>query len=220
MRHFIFLIFLFSTFSFSAFGQTCCPYIDEIKIIPSFPTEGEDIYLVTQVTLPEDGMLISADVNAADSIVITQCYAWCCLFSTPTIYDTIFLGTLNEGTYPINLFMNKSDSQTICENEVLEFDTLIWLNVDKINGLATSAEKSLFLIPNPSKDMNFIHFNDANNVNIYLKDMSGSVLLSQHIEKTINGQLVPFNLSDIPTGIYFYIVQTESYNEVLRFMKL
>ncbi len=73
--------------------------------------------------------------------------------------------------------------------------------------------------PNPASDFTTIQFkiNNTNLVDITLKDSQGRTLKTLlHEERTEGSHLIKVNVSDLPTGIYFYQLKTGFFKETRK----
>jgi len=79
-----------------------------------------------------------------------------------------------------------------------------------------SKVEKLKAFPNPVKDILNLSFNasELNNANINILDVTGKKVKSLKVNPSMQGeQVLNINLSDLPSGIYFYQI-TSSYNQI------
>lgn len=57
-------------------AQSCCPYIDQIQILPSNPTDTSNVKIAVQIATSSMGNFISSNVSfpAQGSVDISLCY--------------------------------------------------------------------------------------------------------------------------------------------------
>src|SRR5688572_24755725 len=84
-------------------GQ-CCPYISELKVIPSNPTTNDEIKIALIVTTTSLGFKLGIGYNILNqnTIEINGCY-FAGPLTQPQVYmDTIVVGQLGSGDYILN----------------------------------------------------------------------------------------------------------------------
>ena len=75
----------------------------------------------------------------------------------------------------------------------------------------------LSIKPNPASDYAVIHFENTileNNIELFLFDALGKIILQKNIQTTDNEYLI--NINNIQSGIYFYQIQSEKYKSTPR----
>lgn len=82
-----------------------------------------------------------------------------------------------------------------------------------------SADKKVWLYPNPSSNAHHLVLKEANGVELLLYDTKGREIERHILGNVADGQTITFDLSGLPSGLYLYKVSTDSYNELLRFIK-
>lgn len=76
----------------------------------------------------------------------------------------------------------------------------------------------LSLYPNPASDQVAVSvkLNQADNVNISILDLSGRLVKSSNVSMNKGMNICPFNVKDVPNGIYFIQLNSEQINKVER----
>jgi len=94
------LILILLSLSFTATSQ-CCPYINNVEIIPGSPTTADSVKIVTTVTTLNQGMFLNSSWSfngiTGTNIAIEACYYNGFLTATQTYYDTLEIGVLGGG---------------------------------------------------------------------------------------------------------------------------
>jgi hypothetical protein len=204
MRRLIFTLLTFLGVINSGFGQ-CCPYVDPIEIIPASPGESDSIYVVTNVTTPNQGEYLGYTIiDGGSDIRIEACYYNGMLTALQSYTDTINLGVKNAGTYDIHFVAYLSGSNTMCtysdSNEV-SASTTVYL------ALAEEPLPKITIYPNP-----------VNDSNIYLSGKPGKYLVTYRLynlagETELKGTLSHTNSIDVSglKGIYFLEILYEGH---------
>jgi hypothetical protein len=196
MRRLIFTLLACVGFMNSGFGQ-CCPYVDPLEIIPASPNEGDSIYVVTNVTTPNQGEYLGYTIldNGSD-IRIEACYYNGMLTALESYTDTINLGVKTAGDYDILFVAYLSGSEVMCtysdSNEV-SASTTVYLTLEE------EPLPRLTIYPNP-----------VNDGNIYLSGKPGKYQVTYRLynlagETELKGTLSHTNAIDVSglKGIYF-----------------
>ena len=196
MRKLIFTLGAFLIVHIAGFSQ-CCPYVDPLEIIPASPNEGDSIYVVTNVTTPNQGEYLGYTIidNGSD-IRIEACYYNGMLTAIESYTDTINLGVKAAGVYDIQFVAYLSTSTTMCtysdSNEV-STTTTVYLTLKEESG------PRLSFYPNP-----------VENGTIYIAGKTGKTSVKYRIyniagKTELEGTLVNTNSIDVSAlqGIFF-----------------
>jgi hypothetical protein len=84
-------------------AQSCCPYIDQIQLLPASPTDTHQVRLAVGVTASSLGYFVSSNASfpTAGTIEADFCYFAGMLPSLQSYQDTLSLGVLPAGTYQL-----------------------------------------------------------------------------------------------------------------------
>lgn len=182
-----FLILSLISLSFNAVSQ-CCPYIDNIEVIPASPTTSDDIKIVTTVTTPTIGKFLSSSYSInGNTITIEACYFSGGLNALDTHYDTLNIGTLNADAYTIDFTAHLSLDTTNCtytdsSNSGLGF--MVSENQASINTISQQIGK---LFPNPSNGSFAIELPDGvQATHVRIRSISGEVIEQMDFSEQIN----------------------------------
>lgn len=115
IRTVIILVFVgFFTSVQLTFGQ-CCPYVQDIEIIPESPSVQDSIHVVTWATTPNQGEHLGYEVLDSGSVVhISGCYYSGVLTAPHNFIDTINIGLKAAGTYEIVYTAYQSHNDSTC----------------------------------------------------------------------------------------------------------
>jgi uncharacterized protein YqkB len=107
------MILSFLSVCYTAESQ-CCPYINNIEVIPAAPATIDHVKIVTTVTTPNQGAFLNSTHSiSGNTINIEACYYNGLLTATQTFYDTLDVGLLNSGIFTVNLTAYES-TDTVC----------------------------------------------------------------------------------------------------------
>jgi hypothetical protein len=96
--------------------EQCCPYVDPVEIIPANPTQTDSIYVVTNVTTPNQGAYLGYTIiESGNDILIEACYYNGLLTALQSYTDTINLGVKAAGTYDILFVAYQSGNDVTCD---------------------------------------------------------------------------------------------------------
>jgi len=100
----------------NAFSQSCCPYIDQLELLPANPTDTSQLFLATKITASSLGNFVSSGLSfpSADSIEVQFCYFAGMLPALQTYYDTIEIGILPAGVYHVNVKTYQTSDSLNC----------------------------------------------------------------------------------------------------------
>lgn len=177
-------------------GAQCCPYVNNIEIIPAVPTSLDDVKIVTTVTTPNQGMFLSSNhtING-NTINIEACYFSGMLTATQTYYDTLDIGVLSPGIIDINFVAYQSTDTATCNY----MDTMSMQEsftvLDNTNSLSDVESEVGRIYPNPNHGTFSIELpNHLTATHVQITDLSGKIL-----------QRMPFSdqiEANVQSGIY------------------
>ena len=188
------LILSLLPFTFMAKSQ-CCPYINNVEVIPSSPTTADFVKIVTTVTTPNQGMLIySSFTLSGDTINVEACYYSGFLTATQTYIDTLNIGTLGAGNYTLD-FTAYQASDTIC-NYTDTISMVSSFSVSEQGGLPEVSMEVGEIYPNPSSGLFTIELPDELPVEqLVIRSISGKVVHRCTFKTEMN--------LDLNSGTYF-----------------
>jgi hypothetical protein len=141
---------------------------------------------------------------------------------SPALQNGEYLFVIPKNEIPANaktLYLRVKDSAAgdwsltrfkVVNNNAISTDTIV---------SAASVEKTSFsIMPNPAHDyLNVLlkGFNEKNNVNILIKDISGKVILTKRSRVFSNEKI---NVSALAKGTYFITVITDNYTSTQKFI--
>ena len=117
MRVITVLSILLSSISFGIQAQTpCCPYINDVTVIPANPPGGDSVYIQLDVTTPSIGTVVSINhsVNGF-AIDVEGCYSGGMIPTLDNHVNTINLGILPNGNYQLHFNARYSASAQTCD---------------------------------------------------------------------------------------------------------
>jgi hypothetical protein len=84
-------------------AQSCCPYLDQIQLLPANPTDTHHVRLAVGITASSMGYFVSSNASfpTAGNIEADFCYFAGMLPSLQSYNDTVSLGILPAGTYQL-----------------------------------------------------------------------------------------------------------------------
>jgi hypothetical protein len=94
-----------------------------------------------------------------------------------------------EVILPVDCSLLKGASQTCSRSNIIS-------NIDVITGLTDNFTSKSFVFPNPAKDELYIKNVFYSNTDIFIYDINGNLVLSQHVES------YPINISQLAKGLY------------------
>lgn len=130
--------------------------------------------------------------------------------------NTFFVqgSVMGIGTYNINVTVGNV-------NNCFTSDSIVVI-IDPCTGINETWSNAVNIYPNPTQDVIFIEFNQAetDNYELSLVDIHGRLILSEKVINTNGTSLKALNIKDISKGIYFLKLQTEhnvsSYKIILQ----
>ncbi len=170
------LILSFLSICYIAESQ-CCPYINNIEIIPAAPTTIDNVKIVTTVTTPNQGaFLYSMHSINGNTIDIEACYFSGLLTATQTFYDTLDIGLLGAGNYTVDLTAYQS-LDTICDYEDTTTSMMNFTVIEHIVGTPSVKFNLGKLYPNPTSGSFNLRLPDGIiATDFYVHSISGEVV--------------------------------------------
>ena len=171
---YLLILSLFS-FSFTANSQ-CCPYINNIEIIPANPTTTDNVKIVTTVTTPNQGMFIHSSHSLnGNTINVEACYYSGLLTATQTFYDTLNIGVLSAGSYTVD-FVAYQASDTICNYTDSMTTNSNFIVTEETNTITPISNNIGCIYPNPSNGTFKIDLPEKSNPShILIHSISGKI---------------------------------------------
>lgn len=102
-----------------------------------------------------------------------------------------------------------------------EFAYSLHLHDPNASGITTEQNKekgSLIIYPNPASEGHSIQLDPAKDISIQLFDIQGRLLHSLSVGSITEKQAVSMDISSLNPGLYIYQVNSDSYNEPVRFI--
>lgn len=129
----------------------CCPYINNIEIIPAVPTSLDDVKIVTTVTTPNQGMFLSSNYTInGNTINIEACYYNGFLTALQTYYDTLDIGTLSPGLINVNFVAYQSTDTISCNYTDTMSTNENFTVLENTNSLSEINKEVGRIYPNPN----------------------------------------------------------------------
>ena len=183
----IILILLIGLLNIGPIYSQCCPYISDISITPVNPSPSDSIYLITNVTTPNDGSYFGYEIvnGLNNEITVTACY-WKGNFTVLTDFtDTINLGVKNIGNYSLIFNALSSTSYTSCvPDDTTSMD--LTFEVGGINSIENvSGELNVRCFPNPILDNNMRIYSSIRIKKVVIMDTYGKVIFNNDKLNTI-----------------------------------
>lgn len=96
-------------------GQTCCPYINGLQVVPPNPTDTDQVEVILDVSTPNQGRVVSiqSQVNP-QQVDIDACYNSGMIPTIDQHIDTITLGPLPAGQYSYDFTAKMSSDPNTC----------------------------------------------------------------------------------------------------------
>lgn len=117
-------------------AQTCCPYLDQIHLIPGNPTDTDQVKLAVVVTASSMGYFVSSNVSfpSQGNIEASFCYFAGMLPSLQTYDDTLNLGVLPAGNYQLVLRAFQTSDPNDCNAGMMN-DSILNFSVSTVTAL-------------------------------------------------------------------------------------
>jgi hypothetical protein len=183
----------------ASYAQNCCPYIDQIQILPPNPADTSNIKIAVQVTASSMGNFISSNVSipAQGSVEISLCYFAGMLPTLQTYNDTLSLGVLSAGVYSLQIRAYQTPVQNDCNAGSVN-DSIISFSVSTVTSAPT------------------LKINKDHGIKVFATDLNPYLFLNNLIGKiriiNISGQIIFEGKAPIPDSNVsgFHTVEIEN----------
>lgn len=174
-------------------GAQCCPYINNIEIIPAVPTNLDDVKIVTTVTTPNQGMFLSSNYTInGNTINIEACYYSGLLTATQTYYDTLSIGTLSPGLIDVNFIAYQSSDTALCNYTDTMSTNENFTVLENTNSLSEINREVGRIYPNPNNGRFSIELtSDLQPSHIRITNISGKEVYADTYSNSIHLPLSP-----------------------------
>lgn len=177
----------------------CCPYINEVTILPENPGAGEVVKIATFISTPNQGHLIGHGFSVNGTTIDADA---CYFNGLPTvitpIYDTIVIGLLEPGTYSLNFTASISPWEEDCVPENSQSQQFTF-SVGYVAGIPERKAAPLVCYPNPAQETLFVEVPQATDEGPVVRSMDGR-LMNVAYEHEANG--IRLALSELAPGTY------------------
>ncbi len=213
MRVFVTILIVF--YSSICFSQTgCCPYIQSCIPIPANPTTTDIIKIATHTATPALGNKISYSYFLQnDTIYINGCFFSGVLTAVPSYYDTVTIGTLQQGTYTIYYTAIQSSDTGICIyiDSSIMITPLHVFNANEVENVPKL--KKCFIYPNPAST--YINLTSSIDIDaIEIQSILGQRLLDKKYKRND-----AIDVSNFKRGYYILTVFSNGKSEHVTFIK-
>jgi len=169
-------LFSIIAFSLNANAQ-CCPYINNIEVIPSNPTATDNVKIVTTATTPNQGLFLYSTFNVSGTTIeIDACYYSGLLTATQTYIDTLTIGSLPEGNYTIDFNAFQSTDTSVCNYSDTMSSSSNFIVQEQTNGITTLSSDVARVYPNPSAGSFKVDLNDQSINRVVIRSVSGAIV--------------------------------------------
>lgn len=184
--------------------------ITDMYIIPTQPTEADEVSLVIHAYLPHSpcnliDQTLTIEIIDNEIMVEAEYYSGF-LTATCTTVDTVLIGQLSAGYYDLTfLFESEFSSDADSLSFVVETPTSIRSN--------QQSEMELNVFPNPlaSGNLNVSYtLETISEVNLEVYDLSGKLVVQKNEGyQSPGGYTIEMDLKDLPKGVYLFKMTTE-----------
>lgn len=202
------------------------PRIDTLEVLPASPTIKDSINIWTELTIPDVGRKIRDSIwTSKDTFHIFSCMHSGFQSSFYTFSDTFAVGQLTVGTYYVSLKAYYTiPPGNIC---IPDDSTSRIISFQVIDDIGLREMKfgdgiRLQLYPNPSSALQQINLYTQIPVplQINLHDIAGQKVMQILSGQSVQGQQeFDADLSQLPTGVYFYRVKVGEETRHLKAIK-
>lgn len=189
MKYFVLALIIIQ--SFQGISQ-CCPYIDDVDVIPSNPTTSDNIQVVTTVTTPNLGQFISSGYTQSnDTIFVEACYYSGMATALQTYYDTLDIGLLPAGNYTV-YFTAYQSSDTICTYDSVNTSSFNFSVTGGTTAVPPIDLQTVVLYPNPSAgDFSIQLPTGMSATRVQLFDLSGKSIVELPYSEKLSVSIAP-----------------------------
>lgn len=211
----------------SAKAQSTSLFVDSLKIFPTYPTQNDSITFVAYTRHPNTGdSFYDKQIIKVDSIIsIYSCWVSGPLFTYDYRTDTTTIGKFNSGNYKIRyiqkfLLHSELDSVEPCLTNPYYDSTFLNFTVSSINSISQYTNISgVEIFPNPaSSTLTITQPNPQPNTTLQILNLQGQTIPLLFKEGAGSGNFTA-DVSLLPPGIYFAVLQNNEQRAVKRFVK-
>lgn len=185
-------------------GQ-CCPFIDEVTVLPQNPTNKDTLYIAVKVTTPTPSKKVFITHNLSnDTLHIKACYGIKNSSATLNYFsDTVKVNPLTDGKYIVRFLASRNPDTTACQDVMLDSNS----RIDSItisapqNIMQLYLDQNIAVYPNPAKDL--LQIEGTNPVSVQLQNIQGQLV------KSFSGDLKRLDVAGLPAGVYLLRVQAK-----------
>lgn len=192
----------------SSFGQ-CCPYFDELSIIPENPTTADSIQFVSLIVTPQLGRQLHSSFSYTKNgtFKLEKCFWWNTWEALDYFKDTFSIGQLEAGNYTIKVAAFKAHSIDSCFQEPTN-DTIFSFYVASVNSIqAFNKTEEVGLFPNPVIG-EYIHIQK----NVEFDQLICMDAMGRIVKSLATGRKndTEFNVSDLRPGMYSILLLSQN----------
>lgn len=211
--------FYFDDLKVEIINEAQDPGIDSLIIIPANPNENDTVSVVAFTTFPSAGCersdMLMLMIN--DTFKINSIHSLGPLTVICNSTDSTILGKLSPGIY--SLIYSITDSAT---NFNFDDDTIIFTVQPAIGIRSSFDEKNpgFEIFPNPSSGTVFFDYFITECATLMIYNSLGETVLKSTLPSGGQGATsnTSIDISDFPSGIYFYQVLTEKFHSEVKKM--
>jgi hypothetical protein len=185
MKYLIILCLL--ALAFTSESQ-CCPYINNIEVIPASPTTTDNVKIATTVTTPNLGIFLSSSHSVIGLTINAEaCYFNGGLTAPQVYYDTLDIGTLNAGTYDVDFTAYQSLDTTMCTYTDTMTSNYSFTVTDGTSSVHSITQQIGKLYPNPSNGKFTIQLSEGIGANrVRICSISGELIYQVGFQEEMN----------------------------------
>ncbi|WP_340201819.1 T9SS type A sorting domain-containing protein [Ascidiimonas sp. W6] len=202
------------TYTVTVTNNQGCIGTDSIEIFVSDQEISAVFLAATQVFTNENLVAIDVSSPVPDSV------EWLIPDGASVVsqnQDFVELYFENPGTYDLSLLTRLGDCRAIQTKSIIVLEAEEFEEDDKNEGSVRNIQEFL-LFPNPS-DGRFavkVVLKDIKDISIKVFGLSNNILLEQKIEKGKNAYEIPFDLTNVPSGMYAVVLETPYGNAIRK----
>ena len=200
MKKIYLILFFFVTINLQNASAQCCPYLGDIKLAPTAATTNDSIYLIIDVSTPNQGHFLGYEITETDSLTtVNACYYSGLLTAIQTYHDTLNLGVQDAGTFKVKFVAWQSLTPDTCdysENNSIDLE----VEIENVNSTVTPTVPTISVFPNPVKTGQLRVKAKDNFEAIQFYNQLGILVFQKNKLQTNELYL---NVSHFPQGVYF-----------------